>query len=65
VTLSLSRAYKSKLCRMSDVPMDQFDYYFRRAFYKLNCCDPVKDVALISKVMKHMHRREELKRMRA
>jgi hypothetical protein len=65
VTLSLAKAYKAKLCRLSGVPMDQFDFYFRRAFHKLNCYDPVKDVALISKVMKYMYRREELKRLRA
>jgi hypothetical protein len=65
VSLSLAKAYKAKLCRMSDVPMEQFDYYFRRAFHKLNCYDPVKDVALISKVMKHLYRRDELKRLRS
>lgn len=62
MTLNLNRAYKNKLSRLSGIPLDQIDYWLTRAFQRLNA-DPVKDVGLIVKVMKHMARKENLNRI--
>jgi hypothetical protein len=45
---------------MSGIRPDQFEYWYRRAFERLNC-DPINDVALIAKTIKYMVRRDKLK----
>jgi hypothetical protein len=54
VSLNVSRAYKTKLCKLSGIPLEQFDFYYRKAFQRLNC-NPT-DVALIAKTMRYMAR---------
>jgi hypothetical protein len=54
MTLNLNKAYIAKLLKLSRVPEHQFEYYYRKAFSRLNC-EPT-DVALIAKTMRHMSR---------
>jgi hypothetical protein len=53
LAINLNKAYIAKLLKLSRVPEEQFEYYYRLAFTRLNC-DPVTDFALIAKTMRYM-----------
>jgi hypothetical protein len=52
VALNLNKSYIAKLLKLSRVPEHQFEYYYRKAFSRLNR-EPT-DVAIIAKTMRHM-----------
>jgi hypothetical protein len=56
--VSLNKAYINKLAKLSGVSPDKIDYCYRKAFLRLNC-DPVKDIALIAKVIKNLAKEEK------
>jgi hypothetical protein len=58
--LNLNKAYITKLCKLNGIPQEQFEFYYRKAFARLNC-HPTKDVALIAKTMRYMTRKYEYK----
>jgi hypothetical protein len=58
MALNISRAYKTKLCKLARIPEEKFDFYYRKAFQRLNC-DPIKDIGLIAKTMRYMAKKYE------
>jgi hypothetical protein len=61
MSLNLNKAYIAKLCKLTGISQDQFEFYYRKALARLSCCDPVKDVAIIAKTMRYMTRKYEYK----
>jgi hypothetical protein len=57
--MTLNKAYRKKLAKLSNVSLDQVDHYYKIAFQRLNLADPVKDIALIAKVIKNLVRKEK------
>jgi hypothetical protein len=59
MTINVNKAYKTRICKLSGIKPNEFEYYYKTAFQRLNC-DPT-DVALIVKTIKYMVRRDKLK----
>jgi hypothetical protein len=55
LAVNVNRTYRRKMAKLAGVPLDQFDYWFKRAVTQTNS-DPAKDVVVIAKAMKQMFR---------